>query len=265
MNNVHLPPRSPGEEPSPGSRVAERPPHLGLTFLVLPLIAGCASTTRPPTLRGVTLSLQGLQSADDARRALEHVQRSHGVRTTQLSLYDAELAIIFDAERTAPNALAGVVREAGVEAEVGAGRGRWADSPRFPREADFEVIAPSGEYVELGPHLGRGKATVVIFSAPWCTACRETERWLVELARERGEVAFRKVVIADPTCDAAIGYFGDELVLPHLRVFDAAGRELASLRAPDRPTLERQLDAGGSGGAGGAGAQAEPAGPGDRP
>lgn len=92
-------------------------------------------------------------------------------------------------------------------------------------KGDVKIIA-HGEKVDVATQLAAGKHTVVDFYAAWCPPCRVMGPALERLAAEEPErFAVRKVDVVDWTMPV-VNQYGIES-LPHLMLFDPAGRKIA--------------------------------------
>jgi thiol-disulfide isomerase/thioredoxin/plastocyanin len=101
-----------------------------------------------------------------------------------------------------------------------------AAAPPHPDTAGLDVVdvGKPGEAVDLVPVPG--KLTIFDFWATWCEPCKILEPALVEIARAHPDVvAIRRIDAADWDSPVVARYLTPKGAgLPHLKVFDPAGR-----------------------------------------
>jgi thiol-disulfide isomerase/thioredoxin len=91
---------------------------------------------------------------------------------------------------------------------------------------DVQDTVVRGEAKPLEPVPG--KWTVFDFWADWCEACKALERDLRELARQRPDIAVRRVNIVDFDSPIATRELHGVSELPHIRIVDPSGRVVSS-------------------------------------
>lgn len=87
---------------------------------------------------------------------------------------------------------------------------------------DRATVNEPGEVVEIDAILVPGKVTLVDFWAEWCKACKHLDAELDRSLAGVAGVAVRKVDIHSASSPVARYY--DIGVLPHLRIYDRAGK-----------------------------------------
>jgi len=112
------------------------------------------------------------------------------------------------------------------EASFGAGGGGG--------DAAKDVAAVTGS--DLSKSLVAGKVTIVDFYADWCGPCRRIGPILEKLAKDDSEVVLRKVNVDQNSALAAKhGVRG----IPHILVFDKAGKEIGKVVGADADGVNR--------------------------
>ena len=104
---------------------------------------------------------------------------------------------------------------------IGAGALWGAREVLSPHQAS---INRPGECLEVKDHLVAGKTNVVVFSAPWCPACRQEEPRLKEMCQADPDKVVLKVDIKDWDSPVAKQY--DIHSLPHFQIYDQQGQKL---------------------------------------
>jgi thiol-disulfide isomerase/thioredoxin/plastocyanin len=124
------------------------------------------------------------------------------------------------------------------------GPGERAGDPLHPDTTGLDVadLGKPGEAVDLVPV--RGKVTIFDFWATWCEPCKVLEGVLVDLARAHPDVvAIRRVDAADWDSAVVARYLTPKgLGLPHLKIYDPAGRLLLE-RSSETGKLEELIGA----------------------
>jgi len=113
---------------------------------------------------------------------------------------------------------------------AGVACGHPVAEPRGPEPAaqlDVQLANEPGELVVIEECLVPDKVTLIDFWADWCQACKDLdEKLLAELAGST-DVVVRRIDILDDGSPVARHY--DIGVLPHVRVYDRAGRLVYAL------------------------------------
>jgi len=118
-----------------------------------------------------------------------------------------------------------------------------------PKAASPALVIGHGQEVEVKEHLVAGKTTIVDFYSEFCPACVMLAPELDKLIEKRPDLALVKVDVNRPDIKDQIDWESPVArqykleSLPHLVVFDAEGKEVASGdQAMDRVMgwLERQ-------------------------
>jgi thiol-disulfide isomerase/thioredoxin len=107
---------------------------------------------------------------------------------------------------------------------------------------DVVDLGPPGAAVEIVPVVG--KVTVFDYWAVWCKPCKELEGALIAIARAHpGRIAIRRIDVVDwdtPVTERDLDPGG--FSLPHVKVFDAAGRLVLEMSS-DKVGLEALITA----------------------
>jgi len=197
-------------------------------------VSSCSATTVS------VVSLTDLDCASCSDDAVKVVEKMAGVKEAQFDIARAEITIEHD-----PAVAAAMLRErlydAGYDAVVGAGKGSYLRGPEFPPGVDVRWLTRDGQYVDIGDHLASGKVTVFDYGAAWCSPCRAVDKEMVRLLRERSDIALRKLDVASWDSPLAQRALRGVKALPHLRVFDAAGREVDRITGLDLPRLRAAI------------------------
>ncbi|MBX3171607.1 MAG: hypothetical protein KF760_29630 [Candidatus Eremiobacteraeota bacterium] len=88
-------------------------------------------------------------------------------------------------------------------------------------EGPVRHINKPGESVDLHDKLVPGKTNIVVFSAPWCPACRKVEPQLEQLMKEKPDYVTLKVDIQDGDSPVAKQY--GVVTIPCYKIFDDKG------------------------------------------
>lgn len=105
------------------------------------------------------------------------------------------------------------------------------------REEVRKVEQVSGGNLEK--YLAHGKVTIVDFYADWCGPCRSIGPYLEDLAKQNDDVVLRKVnVDKNQQLAERYGVSG----IPHIMIFDKAGKSLGTIVGADRTGVKRLMD-----------------------
>jgi thiol-disulfide isomerase/thioredoxin len=150
------------------------------------------------------------------------------------------LAVIVDAKRAVYSHADGTQLDFGFVFGVGISTTIETRSRPSYRNTDTQTLAADADLTPVP-----GKVTAFDLWATWCAPCRELDDKLAALAKSHPELAIRKLEVGDPDSAAwkkhlAPGTFE----LPHLKVFDKAGKLVFEKTAPPAElirALERAL------------------------
>lgn len=193
-------------------------------------LAGCAhgqtSAGRSAHSETVVISLQEIACQSCGQASARALTKREGVEKATFDRDTAEVTVHYDPAVTSPPALVGVVGELGYEAEVGSGKGRYLPEVDFPEELDVVWTSRDGTAVEIEEHRVPGKITVFDFYAPWCGPCREVDREMLSILKNRTDVALRKLNVVDWESGVAKRYLKDIPHLPYVIVYGKNGERL---------------------------------------
>ena len=90
----------------------------------------------------------------------------------------------------------------------------------------------------------RGKVTVFDFSAPWCEPCKVLGQHLDDLAKERADLAYRKLDIGEWHSPLAKRYLTGIEEVPYVVVYGKGGERVASISGLDVQKVDDAIAAG---------------------
>ncbi|MEJ7734489.1 MAG: thioredoxin family protein [Polyangiaceae bacterium] len=207
-------------------------------------LAACKSAGGVPGNASTTvLSFADLDCSDCGETMAKSLIQTDGVYKTSFDKRRAELTVVAE-----PNVDALALAEKQKPADEkwrlvrGAGKGRYLPWHTPPTGADVKQVAMDGEDVpDLSVHLSPGKVTVVDFSAKWCEPCRELDKHVLGLLEKRSDLAYRKLDVGDWDTPLGARYLKGVKALPHVLVFDKAGKQVAAISGLDLAGLDAAL------------------------
>jgi thiol-disulfide isomerase/thioredoxin len=111
----------------------------------------------------------------------------------------------------------------------------------YPPGSDMVVLSKDGS--KVGP-LARlrvaGKYTIFDVYADWCEPCRAIDARLREIARDRHDVAIRKLNVVDYDSPLALELGDSVSGLPHLEIYTPKGRHIV-IEGTDYEALDKAL------------------------
>lgn len=114
--------------------------------------------------------------------------------------------------------------------------------PELGENADYAELTHEQAMEGLERWAVPGKITVFDFYATWCAPCQNLEVTLFETANAHADVAARKITITDWEGPVVERYLSEVSGLPHLRVFDQSGTEVAALSGGDTDTVDAFIE-----------------------
>ncbi len=200
------------------------------------VVAGCAAAPTKTTVVSF-VDLDCSDCGDDMARALI---QADGVKKTAFDARKAELRVVAE-ESVDVFALAQAKKpqDEGWRLVPGAGKGTYLPWEKASQGSDVKEVATDGQDVpDLATHLAPGKVTIVDFSAKWCEPCRELDKHVLEMVAKRADVAYRKLDVGDWDTPLAKRYLTGVKLLPHVLVFDGAGKQVAAISGLDTARLD---------------------------
>ena len=208
-----------------------------------------ASPARAPAdARTTVVSVRNLDCADCLERLAASLSKRPRVYSARFDRRRAEIVVA-----AAPDVDALTLTRAAADPKedyelvAGAGRGEYKAWARVPEGADVQTVSRDGEDVpDLHAVLSPGKVNVVDFGALWCEPCRALDEHMLALAKERADLAYRKLDIGDWDSPLAKRYLGNVPKLPYVIVFARDGRRVDAVAGLDLGRIDRAIQAAGS-------------------
>jgi thiol-disulfide isomerase/thioredoxin len=224
-------------------------PLLVSSFVVL--LAACGAAPQiPPDAQKTVVSLENIDCSDCGDKIVSDLRDRPGVYDAHFDRRKAEVIVVASPSFDVFTQVRKLAAVEGFKAILGAGKGEYIEHIPFPTGADVVTVDNEGQDVpDLGPHLARGKVTVVDFSASWCGPCREIDKHMAKVLGSRKDVAYRRFDIGDWDTPLAKHYLAAVPQLPYVLVFDARGAKIDAITGPDLAKLDRALGASGGAGA----------------
>jgi len=226
-------------------RVAARRACAPLLLAFSWVLPACGGAQIPPNARTTVLSLDHLDCGECGEKLATKLRERPGVYRASFDKRRAELAVAaapaFDALTEAKTLSAGEA----YALVLGAGQGHYVEWAKAPEGADVIAVAKEGEDVpDLGPHLVRGKVTVVDFSAVWCEPCRKLDEHMMATLAKRPDIAYRKLDIGDWNTPLAQRYLKGVPQLPYVVVYSKTGQKVDALSGLDVAKLDAAIERG---------------------
>lgn len=195
------------------------------------IVTACAGAAPIPADARVTVvSLDRLDCYECGTQIVSDLRASPGVYEAKFDKQRAEIAVTASSSFDVFNAVRKLSTREGSDAILGAGKGRYLESPPFPEGADVKIVVMGGEDVpDLGAVVVKGKVTVVDFTAVWCRSCREVDKHMVGVLGQRGDVAYRRLEIGDWDSPLAKRYLKDVPQLPYVIVYGPTGTKVGEV------------------------------------
>jgi thiol-disulfide isomerase/thioredoxin len=203
-----------------------------LASLLALVVTACAGAPPAPrTDAHVTVvSLDRLDCAACGAQIVSDLRASPGVYEAKFDKQRAEIAVTASPSFDVFTAVRKLSAREGADAILGAGKGRYLESPQFPEGADVKLVVIGGEDVpDLGAVVAKGKVTVVDFTAIWCRSCREVDKHMAGVLGRRRDVAYRRLEIGDWDTPLAKRYLKDVPQLPYVIVYGSTGTKVGEV------------------------------------
>jgi thiol-disulfide isomerase/thioredoxin len=217
-----------------------------LAFLLALGATACGGAQAVPAdAQRVVVSLEKIDCSDCGDQIVADLRSRPGIYQASFDKQRAEVTVVASATFDVFTTVRKLSADAGFEAILGAGKGRYLAGPKFPDGADYKMIAAGGiDVPDLAPVLVKGKVTVVDFSATWCRPCRQIDVHMADLLGGRKDVAYRKLEIGDWDTPLAKHYLKNVPQLPFVIVYDAAGAKVKEISGVDLAGLDAAITRG---------------------
>ena len=188
------------------------------------------------------LSIQKVDCASCGAEAVQKLKASPHVKEATYDYVKAELSVSYDPKQATVEELCILASEKGFPVVPGAGKGFYLPLPSFPEGLDVAWLAKEGQAINLEDHLVPAKITLIDFYAPWCGPCRVLDKHLAKMLAENEDLALRKVNMVDWNSPAADKYSEHMTTLPHVFVYDANGKRVASISGLELEALKTAIE-----------------------
>jgi len=202
---------------------------------------GCGGRQPPADARTTVLSLRHLDCSSCGDHLVEKMKQEEGVVSARFDRRSAELTVVaapsYDPLQRA-NELKGDEKYEVVE---GAGQGvylPWAKA----EGGDVSTLAADGKDLpDLQTHVVSGKVTVFDFGAIWCEPCRLLDEHMLQVIKQRQDVAYRKLDVGDWDTPLAKRYLTGVRQLPYVIVYGKKGDVVGQIVGLDIAGLDAAI------------------------
>lgn len=206
-----------------------------LSWLVLQACAHTPSTH-------VVLSMQDLDCASCGGKALKALKKNPHVTKASFNYANAELTVSYNPEKTNESELQSQASTAGYGILLGQGKGTYLPPERYDEGLNVAWVVKEGQAVDITQHFVEGKITIIDFYAPWCGPCRVLDKHLNTILKEQSDVAVRKLNIVTWETPLAKKYSDRITSLPHVFIYDAKGKEVASISGLEPEQIQAAIE-----------------------
>lgn len=229
----------------PSLLTLSRPALARLGALSMLALAACGGV--PANAKTTVVSLAGADCAECGESMVHALGKTKGVYSARFDKRKVEVTVVADPGFDALAAVRQAKGDEPFEAKLGAGQGSYVAWKAPPPGADV-VLAnrDGGDVPDVTVHFAKDKVHVVDFSAPWCGPCRVLDDHLVELVAARPDVRYVKLDIGDWDSPLAARYLRGVSALPHVVVYDKAGKQVEAVSGLDLARVDRAIDKAGS-------------------